>query len=49
MRCTRVLIAKLSACILVMYLVVQCGIFVYQLENRPVTGKFVEHVSSLFF
>ena len=32
-----------------MYLVVQCGILVYKLENRSVTGKFVEHVRSLFF
>ena len=46
MRSTRGLIAKLSVWILVMYLVVQCGIFVYKLENRSVTGKFVEHVRS---
>ena len=49
MRSTRGLIAKLSVWILVMYLVAQCGIFVYKLENRSVTGKFVEHVRSLFF
>ena len=49
MRSTRGLIAKLSVWILVMYLLVQCGIFVYNLENRSVTGKFVEHVRSLFF
>ncbi|XP_073232233.1 alpha-1,6-mannosylglycoprotein 6-beta-N-acetylglucosaminyltransferase B-like [Porites lutea] len=36
MRSTRGLIAKLSLWILVMYLVVQCGIFVYKLENRSV-------------
>ena len=49
MRCTRGLIAKLSVCILVMYLVVQYGIFVYKPENGSVKGKFVEHVRSLFF
>ena len=49
MRSTRGLIAKLAVWILVMYLVVQCGILVYKLENTSVTGKFVEHVRSLFF
>ena len=49
MRSTRGLIAKLVVWILVMYLVVQCGILVYKLEDRLVTGKFVEHVRSLFF
>ena len=49
MRSTRGLIAKLAVWILVMYLAVQCGILVYKLENRSVTGKFVENVRSLFF
>ena len=49
MKSTRGLIAKLAVWILVMYLVVQCGILVYKLEDRAVTGKFVEHVRSLFF
>ena len=44
MRSKRRLIANLAVWILVIYLMIQCGIFVHKLEDRSVTGKFVEHV-----